>query len=415
MKTFSRTLDSLFAARRTASAAQFRPPMPCQATPASSGSRTRRLLAGDVTISVSDAAVIEGDVRYLYTDDLLPPDGSGLAAGRVIVVGSDERVYVGSQDTNSVKVFDETGIYFGELAAPGILDAGRAMAFGPDGRLYVAGNFSDNILAFDASDLTAPSTYEVFVAAGSGGLNGPMGLAFGPDGNLYVSSTTGGGGSVGPHEVLRFQGPAGTSPGASLPTPGNGGAVFVSDGAGNLSNPNGLAFGPDGALYVASTYRDEIVRYNGTNGAFIDSFVAAGSGGLDTPNFITFQNDGLLYVGSQSTHQVLRYNASDGSFHDVFVTTPIGPSGFALAASGDFYLSAGTGKGVLGSSVRRYRSMEAAEISVSLSCTLGNNSFCGIFNRKRYCIGRQRLLIRHWHYHLYPRRNDQDHPHSSFG
>ena len=325
--------------------------------------------AGPPEISISDAVALEGDSHYRYTDDFVPPDGSGLAAGRLLLVGSDERVYVVSRDTKSVKVFEGgTGEFLGDLAAPGVLDAPtRAMAFGPDGRLYVGGVYSDNILAFDVSDLTAPSTYDVYVSGGSGGLNGPGGLTFGPDGNLYVSSTTGGGGAVGPHEVLRFEGPNGASPGAPLPAPGKSGAVFVSDGDGNLSNPNQLVFGPDGRLYVASTWRDEIVRYNSTNGAFIDSFVAAGSGGLDTPNFITFRNDGLLYVGSQSTSQVLRYNASDGSFHDVFVTTPNGLAGFAFAASGDFYLSAGSALGTLGSSVRRYGPNSRAVLTVSLS------------------------------------------------
>jgi hypothetical protein len=49
-----------------------------------------------------------------------------------------------------------------------------------------------------------------------------------------------------------------------------------------------MTFGPDGNLYVNSIQTDQVLRYNGTTGAFLDAFVSAESGGLNFPTFLIF-------------------------------------------------------------------------------------------------------------------------------
>src|SRR5205085_2379545 len=125
-----------------------------------------------------------------------------------------------------------------------------------DGHLYVGGRYSENIIRFDIGS----GVYSVFVTTNSGGLGLPRGLAFGPDGNLYCSSDDP---SLGwtTDTVKRYDGTTGAYLGD-----------FVTAGSGGLDNANGVAFGPEGNLYVASTHSGQIKRYNGQTGAFIDTF-----------------------------------------------------------------------------------------------------------------------------------------------
>ena len=77
-----------------------------------------------------------------------------------------------------------------------------------------------------------------------------------------------------------------------------------------------LEFGPDGNLYVSSHYTNQILRFDGTTGEFIDIF--ASGGGLDRPFGLDFHN-GYLYVGSHYDGQLLRYNSTNGEFIDIFL------------------------------------------------------------------------------------------------
>ena len=81
---------------------------------------------------------------------------------------------------------------------------------------------------------------------------------------------------------------------------------------GGLNRSSGLAWGPDGNLYVGSLNTDQVLRFDGTSGAFLGAFVSAGSGGLDGPAVqgLHFRPDGKLYVLSRDNAQVLRYDAA---------------------------------------------------------------------------------------------------------
>jgi hypothetical protein len=162
-----------------------------------------------------------------------------------------------------------------------------------------------------------------FIPTGSGGLQDPNRMAFGPDGSLYVSDATG---------ILRYNGQTG----AFLDT-------FIPAGTGGLDHPSGLVFGSDGYLYVGSATSGTILRYDGGTGAFVDAFVPAGSGGLQGSNGLTFGPDGNLYVASPSTNSVLRYDGLTGTFLDEFVPAGDngldGPGDLAFGPDGNLYVS----------------------------------------------------------------------------
>ena len=55
--------------------------------------------------------------------------------------------------------------------------------------------------------------------------------------------------------------------------------VFVAAGSGGLSGPVGLTFGPDVNLYVTSFASNQVLKYDGRTGAFLSVFVSAGLNG----------------------------------------------------------------------------------------------------------------------------------------
>jgi outer membrane protein assembly factor BamB len=138
------------------------------------------------------------------------------------------------------------------------------------------------------------------------GLDYALDPIIGPDGDIYVSGWNSG-------QVLRYDG----TTGAFI-------EEFVASGSGGLAKASGLAFGPDSHLYVSSHSTSEVLRYDGTTGAFIDAFVTAGSGGLNKTEGLTFGSDGNLYVSDFGNDAVYRYDGTSGAFIDEFVAAGSG-------------------------------------------------------------------------------------------
>ena len=163
-----------------------------------------------------------------------------------------------------------------------------------------------------------------------GSLGFPSGIAFGPDGNVYVADMSNG-------LVDRFSG----SNGAFI-------GDFVAPGSG-LVSPSGIAFGGDGNLYVAdygSGGQSFIDVFNGTTGAFVQQLVAPGAGapngGLDDPNGIAFGPDGL-YVSDQG-NGVDVFDPTTGTFITVLVPTGgpgnlADPSGLVFGPNGNLFVT----------------------------------------------------------------------------
>jgi DNA-binding beta-propeller fold protein YncE len=261
-----------------------------------------------------------------FIDEFIPPGSGGLDGVHKVGLGNDGNLLVSSTDGHAVLRYNSaTGTFLGQFVTTGSggIDRPHTWAFGPDGNLYVSDNVGGGgIYRYDGM---TGNFINVFVAGGSGGLDAPAGIVFGPDDNLYVNDF--GLGS----SVMRYDG----TTGKPLPAEGQTGAFFVAPGS--LQYPNlGITFGTDGNLYVGNFGGNSVNRYDGATGEPLPApgqtgafFVPPGSGGLSSAHGIAFGPDGNLYISSEGTNQVLRYDGTTGAFLNAFVNRMGvgGPSG----------------------------------------------------------------------------------------
>lgn len=114
--------------------------------------------------------------------------------------------------------------------------------------------------------------------------------------------------------------------------------VFAAGGG--MDNPNGIAFGPDGNLYVGLGDVGRVLRFDGQSGAYIDDFIEIGAGGLVGARAIAFSPDGDLFVDSGGSDQVLRYHGQTGEFLGVAAQGFDGPVGLTFAPDGNMIVGA---------------------------------------------------------------------------
>ncbi|MFA6316755.1 MAG: FlgD immunoglobulin-like domain containing protein [Elusimicrobiota bacterium] len=180
-------------------------------------------------------------------------------------------------------------------------------------------------------------------AASASSLNGPAGVAVDAAGNLWVSDSANA-------RVLRYAAPVAGGQAATrvlgqtdFISSAEGDASAVS-----LSNPAGLAFDALGRLWVADTGHNRVLRFSGLTvdgaaGDFVlgqadlvsgltDRGAPAGQNTLDAPFGVSVDANGAVWVADTGNNRVLRFN--DFSRHGPNADLVLGQAGFTNVMSG---------------------------------------------------------------------------------
>ena len=194
----------------------------------------------------------------------------GLAHPFDVVFGPDGHLYVPSQDTNVVSR------YYGPHTSDGA--PGHPMPHPPALRRGDIGHLM-------------PATFVPSHRHAPHGLRGVRRAIFGPDGDLYIADRDAG-------SVRRYHGASGDFR-REYRDP-------------RLTTPVHLAFRPgDGALLVGSRDGHAVFAIDTVTGE-VSTLIERGAGGLRAPGGIAFGPDGKLYLCSRETRQVLRFDAATG-------------------------------------------------------------------------------------------------------
>ena len=195
---------------------------------------------------------------------------------------------------------------------------------GPDGAYWVSNQDSATVTRHEAA-AGAPGTGDS-PAAGPrdrvvvqsrhiepDGLADPRGLAFGPDGGLWICDR-------GRRRIV-------------IHDPATGALRrIVADEAQGMGHPIQIAFTADGrGLLVTDNLHHCVWRVDPRSGA-MTMLVKPRSGGLDAPSAIALDGDVLL-VGSRHGNALLTFHAEDGRFLGTFARLPSGPE-FVVPAGG---------------------------------------------------------------------------------
>ncbi|HVF63172.1 MAG TPA: RHS repeat-associated core domain-containing protein [Casimicrobiaceae bacterium] len=203
-----------------------------------------------------------------FSGDGGPAPQASLRNPSGVAVGPDGSLYFSDEDNNRIRRVGLDGI-ISTVAGNGVTgfsgDGGLAtqaslggdpdgIAVGPDGSLYITDDNNKRIRRVGPDGIiTTVAGNGVSGFSGDGGLatlasiGDPDGVTVGPDGSVYIADDDN-------NRIRRV------APGGIITTlAGNGSSGFAGDGGpaarASIRNPEGLAVGPDGSLYLADNNR----------------------------------------------------------------------------------------------------------------------------------------------------------------
>jgi len=213
-------------------------------------------------------------------------------------------LFVAGLTSQTIVTYDAaTGSLVGPFGPVDSSGSCLGLEFGPNGNLLASDSAVDVIQQYDGD---SGESLEHFIDMGTEGLVDPGDLEIGPNGNLFVLRYTSG-------EVYEYDGWTGEPVGAFCqPEPAHTGLSLD------------MIFGPNGDLFVAylgdymSGTMGEVVRYDGTTGAFVGTFLVGGA--INNPSSVVFGGpDGNLLVADPVADRVEEFDKDTGDFVRVLI------------------------------------------------------------------------------------------------
>lgn len=214
-------------------------------------------------------------VDYITTELAWPQD--------IVFLEDEDRVLVSSLTSGRITKYNSrTGAYVEDFAQ--VAGGPTRMKIGDDNLLYVLqwSNSINKVLRFQLDGTLVDEYTDV-------GVSQSIGVDWDDSGNLYVSSFGGG-------HVRRFD-----SNGMDM-------GLFIDS---NLSGPTNLEI-RDGIIYVLDWNDGKCVRFDAGDGSFIDDFIT----GLTNPEGLAFLPNGDLLIGDNGTNSVRRFDSSGNDLGD---------------------------------------------------------------------------------------------------
>jgi DNA-binding beta-propeller fold protein YncE len=280
-----------------------------------------------------------------------PFEGRSLQGPAAVAVAPDGRRLIADTGADRIVVLDRNDAFVGafggrcELAkgaaggcvdpdGPGPLAAGDGqllepwgVSSGPDGGTLVADTWNGRIVSFDASGRFVRSWGRLSIGTAppvaAELMYGPRGIAYDARRGVVAVADTG-------HKRVLLHGPDGALR-RELGGPGKE--------AGRFDEPVGVAFGPDGGLYVADSWNRRVQRFDASwQGTGEWPASVWGSRAFTDKPYLVVARDGVVYASDPAGGRVLVYSA-EGSLTAMLAATGWGqeprsrPTGLALDES----------------------------------------------------------------------------------